>query len=197
MKFLTVLNDETNRDIVALTGATIGILIGFIIVVGFKWHEDFTQKDLLAARYYAIFDEVYFSGKELSAFNTCEMMLSIARDNSTQDMVPSVGFYSVFELENGVVSSTYHVQFSYNDCNVFFNTQSETNADVCASFDQYVLPELEIVQTSRLGLVTVVKAAGAITTYDFSDLQSGEVNYSYVGLNGEEHSLVGLVCVQP
>lgn len=192
-----MLNDETNRDIAALAGATIGILIGFIIALAFKWHEDLTPKDLLAARYYAIFDEVYISGKELSAFNTCDMMLSVARDHSTQDMVPSVGFYSVFEVENGVVSSTYHVQFSYNDCNVFFNAASEINADLCASFDQYVLPELEIVQTSQFGLVTAVKAAGVITTYDFSNLQDGEVNYSYIGLNGEEHSLVGRVCVQP
>lgn len=119
LKFLNVLNDETNRDIAALDGATIGILIGLMIVLAFKWHEDFTPKDLLAARYYAIFHRVYFSGKELSAFNTCDMMLSVAKDNSTQDMVPSVGFYSVFEVKNGVVSSAYHVQFSYNDCNIF------------------------------------------------------------------------------
>lgn len=79
----------------------------------------------------------------------------------------------------------------------FFNADSKINADLCATFDQYVLPELEIVQTSRSGLVTAVKAAGVITTYDFSNLQDGEVNYSYVGLNGEEHSLVGRVCVQP
>ena len=197
MKLLQVANDETNRDVVAFVGATIGIVIGCAIVLAFKRHEDLTPRDLLAGRYYAIFDEVYFLGKELPAFSTCEMMLSAAKDNSTYDMVPSIGFYSVFEVANGVVSSAYPVQFSYNDCDDFFNISPQSNGGLCYSFDQYVLPEFEIVQTSRLGLVTLVKAGGAITTYNFSNLDHAEVYYSYMGLNGEQHSLVGRVCVQP